>query len=142
MAASGARILQLSKQLLKNYEEAKKAVDGEGLKGGRLGDRWPADVEKLRNLLDVGYRKAQDDVATVLQGHGGGGGKGGDEHDDGGEAKPGGKDAKETQEADAFFVSGKEKQVQREQFNVTQALLEGARGVRRLSRSLPPESLE
>ena len=136
VASSGARILQLSKQLLASYEEAVKAVDagGDRLKdsGGRLGDNWPKDIENLRGLLDIGYRTAQDDVVKVLQGAGDGDG-------DDGRAKT---DAQEKEKADVFFGADREKQQEREQFNVAQSLCEASRGVRKLSESLPwePES--
>lgn len=152
VAAAGERVLQASKQLLAAYEGAKGVAEGndEGLKGaaGRLGDRWPTDVQRLRSLLDVGYRKAQDDVAAVLRGQGGGHGGGKGEVDDdgrgydnggaGGARRPGG-DADGQEQMDVFFTTGKEREAERERFNVTQALCDGARGVRRLSRSLPPE---
>ncbi|KAK0663705.1 hypothetical protein DIS24_g1177 [Lasiodiplodia hormozganensis] len=136
VAASGARILQLSKQLLASYEEAVKAIDagGDRLKdaGGRLGDNWPKDIENLRGLLDIGYRTAQDDVVKVLQGAG----------DDDGDDDRAKMDAQEKEKADVFFGADREKQQEREQFNVAQSLCEASRGVRKLSESLPwePES--
>ncbi|GME52548.1 hypothetical protein GTA08_BOTSDO08683 [Neofusicoccum parvum] len=143
LIAAGAHFLQLSKHLLASYDEAAKVIDGDedGLKdSGRLGDRWPADVEKVRKLLDVGYKKAQGDVAKVLRGHDGGN-YGGGEAD---AAKTGEQDGgtKQREELDAFFGSGREKQEDRERFNVAQSLYEATRGVRRLSRSVPNEPLE
>ncbi|KAL0261960.1 hypothetical protein SLS55_003395 [Diplodia seriata] len=148
VAASGTRILQLSKQLLASYEEAAKAVDvwSDMLEddGGRLGDGWPKDVEKLRGLLDIGYRKAQDDVFRVLQGSDGDGGS--EDRDSGGVGR-GKKDAqelaaKEGPRADVFFGADRDKREERERFNVTQSLCEASRGVLRLSRNLPSELLE
>ncbi|OJD38990.1 uncharacterized protein BKCO1_3000277 [Diplodia corticola] len=136
VAASGTRILQLSKQLLASYDEAVKAVDvgSDKLKdvGGRLGDGWRKDVEELRGLLGVGYRKAQDDIVKVLQGSDG---------DDGSEGRVK-KDAQQIAakggKTDVFFAAGQE-QEERVRFNVTQSLCDASRGVLRLSRSLPPE---
>ncbi|KAL1635945.1 hypothetical protein SLS58_009996 [Diplodia intermedia] len=148
VAASGTQILQLSKQLLASYEEAAKAVDvGSDMlrdDGGRLGDGWPKDVEKLRGLLEIGYRKAQDDVVRVLQGSDGDGGS--EDRDSGGVGRNK-KDAqelaaKEGPRADVFFGADRDKREERERFNVTQSLCEASRGVLRLSRSLPSELLE
>lgn len=146
LIASGARILERSKQLLALYEEAAKAVDSgtSGLKdSSKLEERWAQDVQELRCLLQVGYKKAEIDVARVLRGRTGGK----DEKDGYGNKRNGGdRDGADTgevgEEAGALlFVSGKDKQEERERFNVTQTLSDATRGVRRLSKSLDPEEL-